>query len=76
MSSTPNFDFCRSILLADKMDVVFLVDQVGKEFGITLVYPKDDGSLDYHKLPGTYETRNEALRMAEDRPLDLIMQVQ
>jgi hypothetical protein len=58
------------------MDVVFLVDRVGKEFGITLVYQKDDGSLDYHKLPGTYETRNEALRMAEDRPLDLIMQVQ
>jgi hypothetical protein len=58
------------------MDVVFLVDVVDKGFGITAVYPKDNGSLDYHKLPGTYETRNEALRMAEDRPLDLIMQVQ
>lgn len=75
MSVSQSYDFCRSILLADRMDVVFLVDVVGNGFGVTVVYPKDDGSLDYHKLPGVYETRNEALRQVEDKPLDLILQV-
>jgi len=76
VSSTPNFDFCRSIRLADKMDVVFLVDVVGTGFGVTIVYPKDGGSLDFCKLPTVYRTRDDALREIEDIPLSLIMQVQ
>lgn len=76
MSVNPSYDFCRSIRLADELDVVFLVDVVGNGFGVTVVYPKDDGSLDYRQLPGVYETRSEALRQVEDRPLDLILQVE
>ena len=75
MSSTPNFDFCRVFRLDSRMDVVFLVEPTGKEFGITVVYPSDTGALAYHRLDGAHSSRTEALLAVENNPLELLNQI-
>jgi hypothetical protein len=56
-------DFCRTVPVGDPaMQVCFLVDLVGRDkWGITIVYPCDDGKLVHHQLETRYESSLAAL---------------
>lgn len=54
-------EFCRSMIV-DEVQMAFLVDLVGAtKWGITLVYPGDNGKLMFHQLEQLFETANAAL---------------
>lgn len=58
-------EFCRTRLVGaegSEMQVVFLVDKVGKDnWGISLVYQEDNGKLIHHQLEPRFKTSNAAL---------------
>lgn len=54
-------EFCRSMVV-DQVQMVFLVDVVGRDkWGITLVYPGDNGKLMFHQLEQRFDSQKAAL---------------
>jgi DNA-binding HxlR family transcriptional regulator len=57
-------EFCRTRSIGEEgeqQQAVFMVDRVGKKWGIVIVYQADNGKLINQLLQGLYQSANAAL---------------